>query len=213
MRVTTRVLSARAARLRAALSGVALLEQALARAGADIAAAYRAGGRVLAAGNGGSAAEAQHLTGELLGRLRSDRERVPLGAVVLSADTSALTAIGNDYGYASVFRRQVEGLGRPGDVLVALSTSGSSPNLVAAVESAEAMGLVTVGLLGRGPSPLHERCGHVLAVPADEPGTVQECHLLLVHALVEAVEDALGVLEVPALNTTQAARSSQRGRA
>jgi D-sedoheptulose 7-phosphate isomerase len=156
-----------------------------------IARSFRDGGKLMAAGNGGSAAEAQHLTAELIGRLDSARARAALPAIALHADTSALTAVANDDGYEHVFARQVEGLGRPGDVLVALSTSGASRNLVAAVDAASERGIVTVALVGRGPSPLHQRCSHVLAVPSDDCQAVQECHLVLVHALVEQVEDTM----------------------
>jgi len=157
-----------------------------------IATSFRSGGKVLAAGNGGSAAEAQHLTSELLGRLDPARERAGLPAVALHADTSTLTALGNDYGYEHVFARQVQALGRAGDVLVVLSTSGGSKNLVEAVDVANEHGLVTVGLLGSGAvRPLHEKCSFVLAAPTDDPQTVQECHLVFVHALVAQVEDAL----------------------
>ncbi len=177
--------------LRAALDGLGALDAPLRAAAATLAGAFRAGGTLLAAGNGGSAAEAQHLTAELVGRLTPDRERGALPAVALHADTSALTALANDYGYAQVFARQVEAIGRAGDVLVVLSTSGASENLVRAVDVANARGLVTMGLLGRGGRPLHERCTQVLAVPSDDCQAVQECHLVLVHALVAEIEDAL----------------------
>ena len=114
-----------------------------------------------------------------------------LPAIALHADTSALTAVGNDYGFDRIFARQVEALGRADDVLVVLSTSGASLNLVRAVDVARNLGMVTVGFLGRGTRPLHERCTHVLAVPTDSLQAVQECHLLLVHVLVEQVEDLL----------------------
>jgi phosphoheptose isomerase len=179
------------AELRAALDGLAALQPVLDAAAGAVATSFRAGGRLFAAGNGGSAAEAQHLTGELVGRLHPDRERAPLPAVALHADTSALTAVGNDYGYERVFARQVEAHGRAGDVLVVLSTSGSSPNLVTAVSAAIDRDMVTIGLLGRTKRTLHESCMPVLAVPSDSLQAVQECHLVLVHALVEAVEDLL----------------------
>jgi phosphoheptose isomerase len=189
-----RVLGRRTASLGEALDALAGLAGPLRAATEVVADCYRAGGRVLVAGNGGSAAEAQHLTGELLGRLRSDRERDALAAVALTADTATITAVANDYGYDEVFARQVAGLGRPGDVLVVLSTSGRSANLVRAAEVAAERGLRTVGLLGRGPAPLHVACDHAVAVPSDDVATVQECHLLLVHVLVEAVEDVLGAV-------------------
>ena len=171
------------------------LDAALRAAAEAVATAFRAGGSLLAAGNGGSAAEAQHLTGELVGRLHPSRERRPLPAVALHADTSALTAVANDYGYEQVFSRQVEAVGRPGDVLVVLSTSGSSANLVRAVGSAKEKGMLTVALLGGRESDLHRACDHAIAVPSTSIAVVQECHLVLVHVLVEMVEDALARME------------------
>ncbi len=187
-------LGGRIAALQRALADLGALDAPLEEAARATAAAIAAGGTVLVAGNGGSAAEAQHLTAEMVGRLLPTRERGPLPAVSLHADTSTLTAVANDYGYDQVFARQVQALGRPGDVLIVLSTSGASPNLVAAVAAAEAAGLVTVGLVGAGDRPLHRGCTHVLAVPDDAVATIQECHLVLVHAFVEAVETALGVV-------------------
>ncbi|MGH8984775.1 MAG: D-sedoheptulose-7-phosphate isomerase [Acidimicrobiia bacterium] len=177
--------------LRRALDELGDLDAPLGAAASAIAGSFRAGGKLLAAGNGGSAAEAQHLTSELIGRLHPARERRALPAVALHADTSTLTAVGNDYGYDRIFARQVEAIGRAGDVLVVLSTSGASKNLVDAVDVATGLEMVTIGLLGRGVRPLHERCAHVLAVPSDSLEAVQECHLVLVHVLVEQIEDAL----------------------
>lgn len=186
-------LGIRGAALRAALDRLDEAEAPLQQATDAIATSLRSGGKVLAAGNGGSAAEAQHLTAELIGRLDPARERSGLAAVALHADTSTLTALGNDYGFEQVFARQVDALGRAGDVLVVLSTSGGSKNLVAAVDVANARGLVTIGLLGEGAvRPLHERCALVVAAPTEDPQAVQECHLVLLHALVAQVEDALG---------------------
>lgn len=185
------ILSRHASALARTLRDLDALDGPLRAAAGAIAGSLRSGGKLMAAGNGGSAAEAQHMTAEMVGRLHPDRERAGLAAVALHADTSALTAVGNDYGYERVFARQVEALGRPGDVLVVLSTSGTSRNLVHAVDAANAMGMVTVGLVGASPRPLHERCGHVLAVPSDHIPTIQECHLVLVHVLVEEVEDLL----------------------
>ena len=185
------VLEDRVEALRRALDHLHEIEKPLEAAAVSIAWSLGAGGKLLAAGNGGSAAEAQHLTAELLGRLGSARDRPPLPAVALHADTSTLTALGNDYGFDTVFARQVEALGCPNDILVVLSTSGASSNLVRAVEAASDRGMISVGLLGRGARPLHERCTHVLAVPTDSPQAVQECHLVLVHALVELAEDLL----------------------
>jgi len=188
------VLGRHAAALADALEGLGTLEGPLAAAADALAAALGQGGKVLVAGNGGSAAEAQHLSGELVGRLHPARERPALGAIALHADTSSLTAVANDYGYERVFARQVEALGRPGDALVVLSTSGASPNLLAAVQAGGRLGLATVGLLGPDHRALHECCTHVVAVPARSLAAVQECHLVLVHVLVEMVEDRLGLL-------------------
>jgi D-sedoheptulose 7-phosphate isomerase len=148
-----------------------------------------AGGRLLACGNGGSAAEAQHLTAELVGRFRG--ERIPLSAIALHADTSALTAITNDYGSDEMFARGVRAHGRPGDVLVAMSTSGSSPNVLAAVKAAHELGMTTWALAGPAPNPLAAMCDDAICVEAGTTATVQEIHLLLVHALCIALDDVL----------------------
>jgi D-sedoheptulose 7-phosphate isomerase len=186
-----RGLEAHSAALRRVLDQLGGLEEPLEAAAASIARSFRAGGKLLAAGNGGSAAEAQHLTSELVGRLHPDRERGALPAVALHTDTSTLTAVANDYGYDQVFSRQVEAIGRAGDVLVVLSTSGASMNLVNAVAAANDHDMVTIGLLGCGVRPLHERCNHVLAVPSDSVHAVQECHLVLIHVLVERVDELM----------------------
>jgi D-sedoheptulose 7-phosphate isomerase len=159
----------------------------LIRWGEHLARVLVGGGRLLVAGNGGSAAEAQHLTAELVGKMRDDR--MALSALALSAETSSVTAIGNDYGYERVFARQVEAHGRRGDVLVLLSTSGRSPNLLAAADAARQRGLTSWGLTGPLPNPLAMRCDDVLAVPADSP-TVQELHLVAVHVLCAPVDAA-----------------------
>jgi D-sedoheptulose 7-phosphate isomerase len=156
------------------------------------------GGRLLAVGNGGSAAQAQHLTGELVGRYRADR--VPLSALALHAEGSSLTAIANDFGYEEALARQVRAHGRPGDVLLALSTSGRSPNVLAAVAAASQAGLVTLGLTGPAPNPLASSCDDAVAVDAPATATVQEVHQVVVHLLcaaidVEVATSALGALE------------------
>jgi D-sedoheptulose 7-phosphate isomerase len=148
-----------------------------------------AGGRLLAAGNGGSAAQAAHLTSELVGRYRD--ERPPFSAIALCAESSAVTAIGNDYGMNEVFARQVRGHGRPGDVLVALSTSGRSGNVLAAVEAANACGMLTWALSGRPGNPLAERSDDALCVDSPHTATIQEIHLVAVHVLCAAVDQAL----------------------
>lgn len=163
--------------------------------GAHLASVLAGGGRLLACGNGGSAAEAQHLTAELVGRFRD--ERMPLSAIALHADTSALTALANDYGEDEMFARGVRAHGRPGDVLVALSTSGSSRNVVTAVKAAAERGLTTWSFTGPAPNPLAAMCDDAIAVDAPTAATVQEIHLMLVHALCMAVDDALLYPELP----------------
>ena len=148
-----------------------------------------AGGRLLVAGNGGSAAEAQHLAAELVGKLRDDR--APLSAIALSAETSSLTAIGNDYGFDEVFARQVRAHGRPGDILLLLSTSGASPNLLAAARAGREVGLRCWAFTGPAPNPLADACDEVLAVPSADPQVVQELHLVSAHVLCEYVDRAL----------------------
>ena len=159
--------------------------------GRHLAGVFEAGGRLLACGNGGSAAEAQHLTGELVGRFRHERQ--PLSAIALHADTSATTAIVNDYGDHEVFARQVRAHGRPGDVLVCLSTSGTSQNVVAAAKAAHELGVTTWALTGPAPNPLAALCDDAVTVEAPTVATVQEMHLALVHGLCAALDDALGV--------------------
>jgi D-sedoheptulose 7-phosphate isomerase len=148
------------------------------------------GGRLLAAGNGGSAAQAQHLTSELVGRYRDDRPA--FSALALHAETSAVTAIVNDYGAAAIFARQVEAHGRPGDVLVAISTSGSSRNVLAAVEAAHTRGMTTWALTGRAPNPLAACADDVVCVDAQATATVQEIHQIVVHLLCAAFDVTVG---------------------
>jgi type III pantothenate kinase len=157
--------------------------------GQQLARALSDGGRLLAVGNGGSAAEAQHLTGELVGRFLEDRR--PFSALSLCAESSSLTAILNDYGPEEVFARQVEAHGRPGDILVALSTSGRSPNVLAAAKRAHDAGLTVWAMTGPEPNPLAGTADQVLAVPARSTAAVQEVHLVAVHALCAAMDRAL----------------------
>ncbi|MBF6348178.1 SIS domain-containing protein [Nocardia flavorosea] len=159
--------------------------------GRELAAVLDNGGRLLACGNGGSAAEAQHLTGELVGRFHHERQ--PLSAIALHADTSAGTAIVNDYGGHELFARQVRAHGRPGDVLVLLSTSGTSQNVVAAAKTAQELGVSTWAMTGPMPNPLAALCDDAIAVDAATTATVQEVHLALVHALCAALDEALGI--------------------
>jgi D-sedoheptulose 7-phosphate isomerase len=161
----------------------------LTRWGRHLADILPAGARLLACGNGGSAAEAQHLTAELVGRFR--QERIPMSAIALHADTSALTAIGNDYGIEEMFARGVRAHGRPGDVLVTLSTSGTSPNVLAAVKAAHEIGMLTWALTGPAPNPLAAMCDDAICVEAPTTATVQEIHLLVVHALCIALDDVV----------------------
>ncbi|MEZ0075712.1 SIS domain-containing protein [Planotetraspora sp. GP83] len=156
--------------------------------GLKLAAVLTGGGRLLACGNGGSAAEAQHLTAELVGRYRANRR--PYAAIPLHADTSAVTAIGNDFGMDEVYARQVRAHGRPGDVLICLSTSGASPNVTAAAEAARECGLTTWALTGPAPNPLADLCDEVLAVPVGDTATVQEVHLTVIHMLCDVIEEA-----------------------
>jgi len=159
--------------------------------GQRLAEVFAAGGKLLACGNGGSAAEAQHLTGELLGRFRDERR--PLPAVALSTDSSAVTAIANDYGFEELFARQVRAYGRPGDVLVGLSTSGTSPNVIAAAKAGLDLGVTVWAMTGPGPNPLAALSDSAIAVDAPTVATVQEIHLSLVHALCIALDKALQV--------------------
>jgi D-sedoheptulose 7-phosphate isomerase len=144
------------------------------------------GGRLLAAGNGGSAAQAQHLTAELVGRYRDDRP--PLSAVALCSETSSITAIGNDYGIADVFSRQVRAHGRAGDVLVVLSTSGRSGNVIAAAEAAGERGMRTWALTGPSGNPLAAACDEAICVDSVHTPTIQEIHLIAIHLVCASVD-------------------------
>ncbi|MBR0682852.1 SIS domain-containing protein [Roseomonas eburnea] len=154
-------------------------------------ATIRGGGRLFFCGNGGSAADAQHLATELLVRLRSHVERPSWPAIALTLDPTALTAGGNDYGFEQVFARPLSGLGRAGDVLFGITTSGKSPNVVRALETARGMGIVTVGMLGGDGGPARALCDHALLVPGTETARIQEAHITLGHAVMELLEDRL----------------------
>ena len=149
----------------------------------------RGGGKLLIAGNGGSAADAQHLAAEFLSRYLIDRR--PLPALALTTDTSVLTAVGNDYGFDHVFERQVRGLGRPGDVFLAISTSGRSPNVLRALEAARDLGLVSVGFSGAADTGMRALCRHFLAVASQETAIVQQIHMVAGHAICALVERAM----------------------
>ncbi len=157
--------------------------------GQTAAARLLAGGRLLACGNGGSAEQAQHLTAELVGRYQDDR--LPLAALPLTSDMAAVTAIGNDYGAEEVFARQVRAHGRPGDLLVCLSTSGTSRNVIAAARAGTQVGLTTWALTGPGPNPLASACAEAIMVDAPAVCTVQEVHLAAIHMLCAAVDAAV----------------------
>jgi D-sedoheptulose 7-phosphate isomerase len=150
----------------------------------------QAGGKVLLLGNGGSAADAQHIAAELVGRYKAERRGLP--AVALTTDTSALTAIANDYGYDRVFARQVEALAKPGDVVVGISTSGNSPSVVEALGAAERAGCTTVALTGRDGGRIGRLADVHLNIPHDDTARVQEAHITLGHILCELVERAMG---------------------
>jgi D-sedoheptulose 7-phosphate isomerase len=156
---------------------------------AVIVAALRSGNKLLIVGNGGSAADAQHIAAEIVGRYKQDR--AAYAAVALTTDTSALTAIANDYGFEQVFARQVEGLGQRGDVLLALSTSGKSPNILAALGIARERGLVTIGFTGTRGETLRASCDHLLVAPTDDTPVVQQIYLTVAHAICDEIEQAM----------------------
>lgn len=148
-----------------------------------------AGGKVLACGNGGSASDAQHFAAEFVGRF--ERERPGLAAIALTTDTSILTAVGNDYDFNSIFSKQVQALGSPGDVLLAITTSGNSANVLAAVEAAKAKDMTVIALTGRGGGKMRERLGETdvhICVPHERTARIQEVHILVLHCLCDAVD-------------------------
>ena len=161
------------------------------QAGLAMAHALQAGGKLLFCGNGGSAADSQHLAAELTGRFIQDRR--PLAAMALSTDSSALTCIGNDYSFDEVFARQVLALGRAGDVLVAISTSGQSRTVVRAVQEARGLGMKVVGLLGRDGGVLRPMCDVAIVVPSQVTARIQEAHILIGHSLCGLIEAELGL--------------------
>jgi D-sedoheptulose 7-phosphate isomerase len=154
-----------------------------------IATGLRTGNKLLIAGNGGSAADAQHIAAEIVGRYKKDRPAY--AAIALTTDTSALTAIGNDYGFEHVFSRQVEGLGKRGDVLLALTTSGRSPNILAALKAARQQGLVTIGFTGANGVGLAASCDYLLVAPSDDTAVIQQIHMAFAHGICEVIEQTL----------------------
>jgi D-sedoheptulose 7-phosphate isomerase len=151
--------------------------------------ALNSGHKLLLVGNGGSAADAQHIAAEIVGRYKKDRPAYP--AIALTTDTSALTAISNDYGFEQVFARQIAGLGRKGDVLLALSTSGRSPNILAALRVAHEHGLITIGFTGAKGAAMGVACNHLLVAPSDDTPIIQQIHLAVAHGICDEIEQAL----------------------
>lgn len=149
------------------------------------------GGTVFVCGNGGSAADSQHFAAELVGRFVI-RDRRSLPAIALTVDTSALTAIANDYGYERVFARQIEGLARAGDVLVGITTSGRSPNIIAAMEQAGKLGVACIALVGSGASAVAPHCAAVVSIPHKETARIQEMHITVIHAWCELIDQHFG---------------------
>lgn len=149
----------------------------------------QAGGKILIAGNGGSASDAQHFAGELVSRFYFDRPGLP--GIALTTDTSILTAIGNDYGYELAFSRQVQALGRPGDLFVGISTSGNSPNILKALDQARQMQLRTLGMTGRSGGQMVDRCDWCIRIPSDSTPRIQEGHEVVMHAICAFVEQAI----------------------
>lgn len=175
----------------ALMTALPALDDAIAAAGKQMAAVLASGGKLMFCGNGGSASDSQHLASELTGRFIKDRR--PLAGLALSTDSSALTCIGNDYSFDDVFVRQVMGLGRKGDGLVAISTSGNSRNVLRAVAAAREAGIWTLGLLGRDGGQLREACDAAIIVPHAITARIQEAHILIGHTLCGLIEDELGV--------------------
>ncbi len=166
--------------LKANLDGIMKAVKAMTRA-------LKNNGKILFLGNGGSAADSQHLAAELIGRFQKERRSLP--AIALTTDTSILTALGNDYGFDAVFARQIEGLARPGDVVVALSTSGNSKNVIEAVKKAKEKGMICISLTGCGGGKLAGLCDINLIVPSNKTARIQESHICLGHVLCELVEN------------------------
>lgn len=172
----------------ALIAALAESADAIAAMGAVLVGVVKGGGKILTAGNGGSAAEALHMAEEFVGRFRHNRRSLP--AVSLAADPTAITCIGNDFGFDYIFSRQVEGLGNAGDALVIFSTSGRAPNLARALEAAQARGLVTAALLGRDGGPLAGVADHEIVVAGTATERIQEAHQVVLHLLLDAVERA-----------------------
>lgn len=173
----------------AALQSLAALKPAIEDTGKCIAECLQRGNKVLLCGNGGSAADAQHIAAELVGRFITERKGLP--AIALTTDTSILTAVGNDYGYDHIFARQVEAHARAGDVLIGISTSGNSANVIAAVNAAKHVGCTTVGMLGRDGGKLKTSVDQAITVPVQTTAAIQECHIVIGHIWCAMVDAAL----------------------
>jgi D-sedoheptulose 7-phosphate isomerase len=171
------------------------LPAVLGRISAALHECLHAGGKVLACGNGGSASDAQHLVAELVGRFRDERRA--LAAVTLTADAATLTALGNDYGFERVFARQVEALARRGDVLIAISTSGNSPNVLQAAQAARSLGCTVVALTGAGGGRLAQHADLLLKAPSSTVARIQEVHSLCIHVICEALDELIRTPEKP----------------
>ncbi|MEW5838898.1 MAG: SIS domain-containing protein [Pseudomonadota bacterium] len=170
------------------MHALAALEDAIHHEGERLIAALRNGGKILICGNGGSAADAQHIAAELVGRFGHTRRGLP--ALALTTDSSALTSIGNDFGFDAVFSRQVEALARAGDVLIGISTSGNSRNVLAATQSARQLGVTTLGLLGGTGGALKDVLDHALIAPSADTPRIQECHILIGHIWCAMIDEA-----------------------
>lgn len=168
------------------------LDESVAKAIAPIVETLQSKKKLMICGNGGSAADSQHIAAEFTGRFIKDRP--PIAAIALSTDTSALTCIGNDYSFAEVFSRQVQALGQPGDCLLGISTSGNSENVIQAVKVAKEIGMTTIGLLGRDGGKLKELCDCSIVVPCDVTARIQEAHILIGHSICGTVEQGLGLV-------------------
>jgi D-sedoheptulose 7-phosphate isomerase len=168
------------------IDGLLALEGSLIEIAGMVAKCVRDGGKILACGNGGSAAEAQHFCTELIGRYRGNRPSLP--AVALTADGAAITCIGNDFGWENIFARQLEGLARPGDLFFAFSTSGNSPNVVRALERARELKIKSVAMLGKDGGAARKAANHSLIIESNDTGAIQEAHLVAIHFLCEGTE-------------------------
>lgn len=176
----------------ALFSSLESLDESVARAATMISESLRNGGKLLLCGNGGSAADCQHIAAEFTGRLFKDRP--PIAALSLTTDTSAMSCIGNDYSFNDIFSRQVFALGRPGDILLGITTSGNSDNVLTAFEAAHTLGIQSIGLLGRDGGKALQICSHSIVVPSDVTARIQEAHILIGHTICGIVEKELGLV-------------------